>query len=84
MHMASIADGLGWVGAVALLAAYAMLSFRRVSGQSATFQGLNIFGSFLLIINTAYHRAYPSGTVNVFWIVIAVLARTPANRNPSV
>ena len=71
--MKFLADALGWVGAVALLLAYALLSFRKLSAQSKTYQGLNIFGSFLLIINTAYHQAYPSTAVNVIWIAIAVL-----------
>ena len=71
--MKVMADALGWVGAVALLLAYGLLSFRRLSGQGKTYQGLNIFGSFLLIINTAYHQAYPSTAVNVIWIAIAVL-----------
>jgi len=78
--MGLAADALGWVGAVALLAAYAMLSFRRLSAQGAAYQGMNIFGSFLLIINTAYHHAYPSTAVNVVWIVIAVLSLLHANR----
>jgi len=78
--MGFAADALGWVGAVALLAAYALLSFRSLSAQGAAYQGMNIFGSFLLIINTAYHRAYPSTAVNVVWIVIAVLSLLHANR----
>lgn len=72
--MQLLPDALGWVGAVALLLAYALLSFRKLSGQGKIYQALNIFGSFLLVINTAYHRAYPSTAVNVIWIAIAVLS----------
>ena len=72
--MQLLADALGWVGAVALLLAYALVSFRKLSPQGKTYQALNIFGSFLLIINTAYHQAYPSTAVNVIWIVIAVVS----------
>ena len=78
--MGFVADALGWVGAVALLSAYALLSFRKLAAQGTTYQGLNIFGSLLLIINTAYHRAYPSTAVNVVWIVIAILTLLHANR----
>jgi hypothetical protein len=70
--MQLLADALGWVGAVALLLAYGLISFRKLSAQGKTYQALNIFGSLLLIINTAYHQAYPSTAVNVIWIVIAV------------
>jgi hypothetical protein len=72
--MQLLADALGWVGAVALLLAYALVSFRKLSVQAKTYQALNIFGSFLLIINTAYHHAYPSTAVNVIWILIAVVS----------
>jgi hypothetical protein len=72
--MQLLADALGWVGAAALLLAYALVSFRKLSVQAKTYQALNIFGSFLLIINTAYHHAYPSTAVNVIWILIAVVS----------
>lgn len=72
--MQLLADALGWVGAVALLLAYALVSFRKLSVQAKTYQALNIFGSFLLIINTAYHHAYPSTAVNVIWILIAIVS----------
>jgi hypothetical protein len=50
------------------------VSFRKLSVQAKTYQALNIFGSFLLIINTAYHHAYPSTAVNVIWILIAIVS----------
>lgn len=80
MNAATVTDGLGWVGAVALLAAYAMVCFRRLSAESAIYQALNIFGSLLLVINTGFHGAYPSAAVNVIWIAIAIASRMHANR----
>jgi uncharacterized membrane protein YedE/YeeE len=67
-------DGIGWAGAAALLVAYAMVSSRKMEGDSAAYQFLNIFGSILLAINTVFYRAYPSAFVNLIWIGIAVFS----------
>jgi hypothetical protein len=68
-------DALGWIGAVALIAAYFCVSFRKIAADSMLYQFMNAFGSFLLIVNTVYYRAYPSAFVNIVWITIAVSAR---------
>jgi len=65
-------DTIGWVGAVALLIAYALVSFKRLEGDSATFQFLNISGSVLLAANTIFYGSYPSTFVNLIWAGIAV------------
>jgi uncharacterized membrane protein YedE/YeeE len=64
-------DAIGWVGAAALLLAYAMVSFNKVAGDSPAYQLLNIAGSILLAVNTIAYRAYPSTFVNMIWIGIA-------------
>ena len=65
-------DVIGWLGAAALLAAYGLVSAKRLDGDSMMFQFLNLVGAIFLIINTAYYGAYPSTFVNVVWIGIAV------------
>ena len=65
-------DILGWLGAAALLAAYALVSAKRLDGDSMLFQLLNLIGSVLLIVNSAYYGAFPSVFVNVVWIGIAI------------
>jgi hypothetical protein len=67
-------DAIGWVGAVALLIAYALVSFKRLEGDSATFQFLNISGSILLAANTIFYGSYPSTFVNLIWAGIAVFS----------
>ena len=69
-----IANGIGWVGAVELITAYALISYKKVDADSALFQWLNLTGSIFLIINTYYYKAYPSTVVNVFWLFIAFFA----------
>jgi hypothetical protein len=65
-------DAIGWVGATALLVAYAMISSRRWHGHSSAFQFLNIGGSVLLAANTIFYGAYPSTFVNIIWTAIAI------------
>lgn len=68
----------GWTGAALLLVAYGMVSFKKLRPDSLCTQSLNAAGSGLLIVNTAYHRAFPSAFVNVIWILIAVAAQIRA------
>ena len=67
-------DLAGWVGVAALLAAYALVSTRRLEGDSPLYQALNALGSLLLIVNSGYYRALPSVGINVAWIGIALYA----------
>ena len=76
-------DGIGWVGAVALLIAYALVSFKRLEGDSGTFQLLNISGSLLLAANTIFYGSYPSTFVNLIWAGIAVFSIAARRRVPS-
>ncbi len=68
----TLIDVLGWIGAIALLIAYMLVSTKRVEGDSTGFQLLNIVGSIFLIINTFHYGAYPSGALNIFWMAIAL------------
>jgi hypothetical protein len=67
-------DALGWVGAVALLGAYALVSRGRVAGDGATFQVLNLVGAVGLLVNGVYHHAWPSAALNAVWLLVGVAA----------
>jgi drug/metabolite transporter (DMT)-like permease len=67
-------DILGWAGAILILAGYALISFRKVEGNSLAYQLMNIFGSIFLAVNTLYYGAIPSSLVNIIWAIIAVFA----------
>lgn len=69
----TLIDIVGWVGAVALLLAYIFISTRRMEGDSASYQLLNLGGSAFLMVNSFFYGAYPSSIVNIVWISIAVL-----------
>jgi len=70
----TVVDLVGWAGAITVLGAYACVSFRKIRPDSRWYQFFNALGGLLLVINTAYYRAYPSTFVNVVWITIAVTA----------
>ena len=62
----------GWIGAVLVLAAYALASAGRLDGKSPLFQWLNLVGAAGFVINTAWHGAMPSMVLNISWCGIAV------------
>ena len=80
-HMEWSINVVGWCGALVVLLAYALVSTRRVEGDSVFFQVLNICGAALLSVNTFYWGAYPSSFVNVIWIGIGGYALYRRQRN---
>jgi len=70
--MQLLIDILGWTGTVLFLVAYALVSLKRVEGDSSLYQGINILAGILLITNSFYWRAYPSAALNLAWIGIGI------------
>jgi hypothetical protein len=64
-------EAAGWLGAVLVLAGYALASIGRLDARSPTFQWLNLVGAAGFVINTAWHGAWPSMALNVVWCAIA-------------
>lgn len=67
-------EAAGWGGAVLILLAYLFLSMGRLTGQSATFQWMNVFGAAGFVINGWWHGALPSAALNVLWMMIGGVA----------
>ena len=65
-------EAVGWVGAVIILAAYILLSTERLSGQSKSYQWMNVGGAACFVINSGYNGAIPSATLNVVWAGIGL------------
>jgi hypothetical protein len=72
--MKKLIDIIGWIGSIEVIAAYALNSNQLMSSDSIAFQLLNLTGGLFLIINTIYHRAYPSAFINVVWVIIASIS----------
>ena len=64
----------GWVASLIILIAYLLVSNGKLLGTSLTYQLLNIIGALGLLINSFYHKAFPSVALNAIWIVVAILA----------
>lgn len=75
-----VVDLIGWLGAALLLVAYALVSFKRLHGDSVPYQVLNGMGGCGLIVNTWYYHSYPSSFVNFVWILIAIAALLRAGK----
>ncbi len=67
-----VIDLLGWVGAAAYLVAYALVSMKKLEGDAPLFQGMNVLGGALLVVNSAYYQAWPSVALNVVWMGVAI------------
>ena len=80
----TLIDITGWLGVALLLAAYALVSARKLEGDSVIYQLMNILGGILLIANSFYFHAMPSVGVNVAWIGIAIFALTRKLIQPSI
>ena len=64
----------GWAGAALILLAYLLLSAGRLTGQSLTYQGINVVGATGFVINGWWHGAIPSAALNVLWLLIGAVA----------
>ena len=74
MSMKSFVSLAGWVAALLILSAYALLSFGKIQARSWIYQWMNILGAVGFIINCAWNSAWPSVALNVVWLVIGFYA----------
>lgn len=76
-------DTLGWAGSILYLLAYALVSAKKVEGDSLLYQGMNIFAGVLLVIYTLALGAYATTGLNSVWVLIGLftLGRKWLTRN---
>ena len=63
----------GWYGVVAILIAYALVSFNYVSGQSFIFQILSLTGSVGIAIDALANKDHPAAVLNIIYAGIALV-----------
>ena len=71
---ARLATILGWYGMVAILAAFAGVSFSLLSPHSHLYLLLNLSGSLGLVADATTKRDYPVVGLNAIFAIIALLA----------
>jgi hypothetical protein len=69
-----LAEIAGWYGTIAILLAYALVSFGVVSSDSAAFQLLNLTGAMGIIVIAVNKKVMQSVILNLFWAVVALIA----------
>ncbi len=74
---------VGWVGALLILAAYGLLSAGRLTGQSRSYQWMNVAGAAGFVVNGWWHGALPSTALNVVWMLIGGIALWRMTRRSS-
>jgi hypothetical protein len=65
---------VGWIGALQILGAYAMLSAGKLTGSSPLYQWMNVIGAAGFTINGWWHGALPSAALNIIWMLIGGVA----------
>ena len=75
MSMLELAiEGIGWVGALLILVAYALLSAGKLTAQDRSYQWMNVLGAAGFIVNSGWNGAIPSAALNVVWAGIGLAA----------
>lgn len=65
---------IGWYGTIAIVLAYALLSFNIISSNMLIYQILNGTGALGIVLISLKKKAYQPGVLNIIWVVIAVIA----------
>lgn len=73
-HKNNFIELTGWVGAVASLSAYFLVSFGILEGKDLNYQLLNLAAAIGLGSVCYYKRTYQPFIVNLIWGIVAVLA----------
>lgn len=70
---ARVVDAAGWLGVVALLSAYALLS-ASVIHTGTLYHSLNCGGALGVGVSAWQKRSYQAATVEFLWATIALIA----------
>ncbi len=75
MTMVGLAiEAIGWVAALLILAAYALLTAGKLFADSRAYQWMNVLGAAGFIVNSGWNGALPSAALNVVWAGIGLAA----------
>jgi membrane protein insertase Oxa1/YidC/SpoIIIJ len=67
-----IVEVLGWLASVLIVGSYGLNLWGKLKANSPLYVWANIIGGLFFVLNTYYHKAYPSMMVNIIWVVIAI------------
>jgi hypothetical protein len=67
-------EAIGWVAALLILVAYALLSAGKLTANDRAYQWMNVLGAAGFVLNSGWNGAIPSATLNVVWAGIGLVA----------
>jgi hypothetical protein len=70
--MGILIEVLGWIASVLIVGSYALNITGKLPASSKIYVLANIIGGVFFVVNTYFHKAYPSMFVNVVWVIIAI------------
>ena len=74
MNKKIISEVLGWYGTVAIILAYALLSFGFISSNTLAYQLLNGSGALGIVYISISKKAAQPAVLNIIWAVIATIS----------
>lgn len=69
-----IYETIGWYGAIAIVGAFALVSFEILAPKSLLYQILNGTGALGIVYISFKKKAYQPGVLNIIWAIIAGIA----------
>ncbi|MFZ2310716.1 MAG: hypothetical protein WAW11_04190 [Patescibacteria group bacterium] len=72
--MKNIIEIFGWYGTIAIVTAYALVSFSILEPSNIWYQILNGTGALGIVAISFNKKTYQPGILNLIWAVIAVVA----------
>lgn len=65
---------IGWIGVIAILASYSLLSLGLVNGDSLYYHALILVGSLFVALISLKKRAYQPFVLNSMFFILAITA----------
>jgi hypothetical protein len=62
---------IGWVGTFLILAAYFLLTYKKLKSESKIYHSMNLIGGLSIVVNGIANHAYPPAGLNTIWSLIA-------------
>lgn len=78
--MTILIEVVGWTGMVLLLAAYTLLTLKKLRADRWGYQLMNLTGGLCIAVNSLYNEAYPPAALNFIWFIIGVMGFVMARR----
>jgi hypothetical protein len=84
MRLETLIEMLGWIASVLIVGSYALNITGKLPASSKIYVLANIIGGVFFVVNTYFHKAYPSMFVNVVWVIIAIYMISKKKSNSKI